>query len=77
MIENSEDLNLLFRNIFLVISLIDKADPSDPLRREDYWRQTFKFEDLTLKYGLNIGDSVWRVFLCLLFYMVKSVVFTR
>ena len=58
MIENSEDLNLLFRNIFLVISLIDKADPSDPLRREDYWRQAFKFEDLTLKYGLNIGDSV-------------------
>ena len=24
------------------ITFIDKTDPSDPLRREDYWRQTLK-----------------------------------
>ena len=53
MIGNSKDLNLARRNIFLVIfqwqattgffndvsiTFIDKTDPSDPLRREDYWR---------------------------------------
>ena len=37
------------------ITFIDKADPSDPLRREDYWRQTLK---TMVPYGLNIEDSV-------------------
>ena len=37
------------------ITFIDKADPSDPLRREDYWRQTLK---TMVSYGLNIEDSV-------------------
>ena len=52
------------------ITFIDKADPSAPLRREDYWRQTL---ETMLPYGLTIGDSVWWVFSCLLFYMVTSV----
>ena len=55
------------------ITFIDKTDPSDPLRREDYWRQTLK---TMVPYGLNIEDSVWWVFLCLLFYMVTSVFYT-
>ena len=37
------------------ITFIDKTDPCDPLRREDYWRQTFK---TMVPYGLNIEDSV-------------------
>ena len=37
------------------ITFIDKTDPSDPLRREDYWRQTLK---TMVPYGLNIEDSV-------------------
>ena len=37
------------------ITFIDKTDPSDPLRREDYCRQTLK---TMLPYGLNIEDSV-------------------
>ena len=52
------------------ITFIDKTDPSDPLRREDYWRQALKTMAL---YGLNTEDSVWWLFLCLLFYMAMSV----
>ena len=37
------------------ITFIDKTDPSDPLRREDYWRQTLK---TMVPYGLNIENSV-------------------
>ena len=37
------------------ITFIDKTDPSDPLKREDYWRRTLK---TMLPYGLNIEDSV-------------------
>ena len=37
------------------ITSIDKTDPSDPLRREDYWRQTLT---TMVMYGLNIKDSV-------------------
>ena len=55
------------------ITFIVKTDPSDPLRREDYRRQTLK---TMVPYGLNIEDSVWWVFLCLLFYMVTSVIYT-
>ena len=45
-------------NGFLIdvsITFIDKTDPSDPLRREDYWRETLK---TMVPYGLNIEDSV-------------------
>ena len=69
MIGNSKGLNLGCRNIFfshfsmaghdgflndVSITFIDKTDPSDPLRRED-WRQTLK---TMVPYGLNIEDSV-------------------
>ena len=37
------------------ITFINKTDPSDPLRREDYWRQTPK---TMVPYGLNIEASV-------------------
>ena len=36
------------------ITIIDKTDPSDPLRREDYWRQTLK---TMVPCGLNIEGS--------------------
>ena len=37
------------------ITFIDKTDPSDPLKREDYWRRTLK---TMTPFGLNIEDSV-------------------
>ena len=37
------------------ITFIDKTDPSDPLKREDYWRRTLK---AMAPFGLNIEDSV-------------------
>ena len=37
------------------VTFIDKTDPSDPLRREDYWRQALK---TMVPHGLNIEDSV-------------------
>ena len=46
------------RNGFLndvSITFIDKTDPSDPLKREDYRRRTL--ETMAL-FGLNIEDSV-------------------
>ena len=37
------------------IAFIDKTDPSDPLQREDYWRQTLK---TMVSYGPNIERSM-------------------
>ena len=38
------------------LTFIDKTDPSDPLKRENFWRETL----MTMgPYGLNIEDSVW------------------
>ena len=37
------------------ITLIDKTDPSDPLQRKDYWRQTLT---AMVPNGINIEDSV-------------------
>ena len=37
------------------ITFIDKTDQSDPLRREDYWRQT---PETMVPYGLNIENSI-------------------
>ena len=37
------------------VTFIDKTDPFDPLRIEDYWRKTLK---TMVPYGLNIEDSV-------------------
>ena len=42
----------------VLITFIDKTDPSDPLKREDYWRRTLKTMVL---FGLNIEDSVWSI----------------
>ena len=37
------------------IIFIDKADPTDPLKREQYWRHTLK---TLVPYGLNVSESV-------------------
>ena len=37
------------------ITLIDKIDPSDPLKREDFWRPLFC---TIAPFGLNIEDHV-------------------
>ena len=39
----------------LSITFIDKTNPSHPLKREDYWRGTFK---TMAPFGFNIEDSV-------------------
>ena len=43
-----------FLNDFSV-TFIDQTDPSDPLRRENYWRKTLK---TMVPYELNTEDSV-------------------
>ena len=43
------------------ITFIDKTDPSDPLKREDYWRSILK---TMAPFGLNIEDSVQFWVLC-------------
>ena len=37
------------------VTFIDKTDPSDPLKREDYWRSTLK---TMAPFGLNVEESV-------------------
>ena len=37
------------------VTFIDKTDPSDPLKREDYWRSTLK---TMAHFGLDIEESV-------------------
>ena len=37
------------------LTFIDKPDPSDPLKREDYWRSTLK---TMASFGLDIEESV-------------------
>ena len=39
----------------LSVTFIDKADGSDPKKREDYWMKTLK---TMAPYGLNIEESV-------------------
>ena len=39
----------------LSLTFVDKTDPSDLLKREDYWRSTLKTMAL---FGLNIEESV-------------------
>ena len=39
------------------VTFIDKTDPSDPLKREDYWRSTLK---TMAPFELNFEESVWR-----------------
>ena len=40
---------------YVSITFIEKTDPSDPLRREDYLTKTLK---TMVKYGLTLEDSV-------------------
>ena len=37
------------------IIFIDKTDPTDPLKREQYWRHTLK---TSVPYGLNVSESL-------------------
>ena len=37
------------------LTFIDKTDPSDLLKREDYWRSTLK---TMVPFGLNVEESV-------------------
>ena len=39
------------------VTFIDKTDPSDPLKREDYWKGTLK---TTAPFELNVEESVSR-----------------
>ena len=52
------------------IILNDKTDPSDPLKRQNYWRQTLC---TMAPYGLNIEDQVWSIPLQL--YKLKGFLF--
>ena len=45
--------------IFVPLTVIDKTDPSDPLKREDYWRSTLK---TMAPLGLNTEESVWQCY---------------
>ena len=50
---NEEGHHGLLENVS--ITFIDKTDPSDPLKRENYWKNVLKLMALL---GLNIEDSV-------------------
>ena len=57
--ENLNALRHVCMNICFGISqvqVIDKMDPSDPLKRENFWWETVM---TTEPYGLGIDDSVW------------------
>ena len=43
------------------ITFIDKTDPTDPLKREQYWRHTLK---TLVPHGLNVSESVWLHDIC-------------
>ena len=46
------------RNCFISgvsVTFIDKTDPTDPLKRENYWRSTLK---TTAPFGINIEENV-------------------
>ena len=49
---SSPDRNGFWNDIS--INFIDKTDPSDPLKREDYWRRTLK---TMAPLELNIEDN--------------------
>ena len=41
--------------MIISVTFIDITDPSDPLKREIFWRETLR---TMAPYGLNIEDSV-------------------
>ena len=45
------------------VTFIDKTDPSDPLKRENYWRSTLK---TIAPFGLNIEKSVCKFYINIL-----------
>ena len=49
----AETNNCFIRDVS--VTFIDKTDPSDSLKREDYWRSTLK---AMAPFGLNIEGSV-------------------
>ena len=55
------------------ITFIDKTDPSDPLRREDYWRQYLKQWSHTSLILKTMSDGCFCVYF---FYLVTSVFYT-
>ena len=42
----------------ILITLIDRTDPSDPWKREDYWKRTLCF---MAPYGVIIKDHIWSI----------------
>ena len=53
-----ENFNLPGRSRFLndvSVTLIDKTDPKDPTKREDFWIQTLKTKATP---GLNVEDGI-------------------
>ena len=49
------ELTMFFELSHVSITFVDKTDPSDPLKREEYWRRILW---TMAPYGLNIEDSV-------------------
>ena len=53
-----ENFNLPDRSRFLndvSVTLIDKTDPKDPTKREDFWIQTLRTKAAP---GLNVEDGI-------------------
>ena len=44
-----------------LVTFIDKTDPTDSLKREQYWRHTLK---KLVSYGLNVSENVWLHDIC-------------
>ena len=53
---SSPSLNWFLK--YVLMTFIDKTDPSDPFKQEDYWTKTLKTMAL---FGHNIEDSVWSI----------------
>ena len=51
---SSPGRNGFLNDVYVSVTFIDKEDPSDPLKGEDYWRRTLK---TTAPFGLNIEDN--------------------
>ena len=48
---------LLLSLLLFIVTFIDKTDPSDWLKRKEYWRHTLK---IRATFELNIEGSVYR-----------------
>ena len=56
------------------VTLIDKTDPKDPTKREDYWIHTLKIK---APLGLNVEDSLQAklIVFCVIDYIYRRTVF--